>query len=62
MRAVTMYRALVKASKGKPLTVERQLTMQWLRAEARVEREVAKRQRIRAHLDGMRQLFEGRAA
>lgn len=48
MIAAVLYRAINRASNGAPLTGEQRLTLQWLRAEARVEREVAKRARIRA--------------
>lgn len=66
MTAIVLYRALSSASRGRALTTEQRLTLQALRAEARVEREVAKRRRIRAHLDAIRAMFdtspEGRAA
>lgn len=43
MRASVLYRLLSRASRGKPMTVEQQLTLQWLRAEARVEAECLRR-------------------
>lgn len=66
MIAAVLYRALSSASRGRPLTTEQRLTLQALRAEARVEREVAKRKRIRDSLDAVRKMLdtspEGRAA
>lgn len=48
MRAVTLVRLLTQASRGKVLTTEQALTLQWLRAEARVEAECLKRVAKRA--------------
>lgn len=54
MIAAVLYRAINRASTGAPLTTEQRLTLQWLRAEARVEREAAKRARRRRLLDDLR--------
>jgi len=62
MTARVLLSAMTREARGKPLTTEQRLTLQWLRAEARVEREVAKRVRIRKHLDSVREAFEGSAS